>query len=303
MVFAGFYPADAADYNSLKEALGRLNLSDAALIYEPEMCQGLGRGFRCGFLGMLHLEIILERIKREYQLEAIVTSPSVKYQVVLKNGQTLNLSSAIDLPEPNLIQEIKEPWMDLEILVPSKYLGSVMKLLESLRGVYQQTDFLSQERVLLKYQAPLNEIVVDFYDQLKNISSGYASVSYQAAGYYPSDLVKLDVLVAQEKVNPFSRIVHSSKVETEGRKMVQRLKELIPKQLFAVALQAAANNRIIARETIPAMRKDVTGYLYGGDYTRKRKLLEKQKKGKKKMKAHGKVNIPQEVFLKVLKNK
>ncbi len=304
MVFAGFYPYDAADYELLKESLERLKLSDASLVYELEMCEGLGRGFRCGFLGMLHLEIVLERIKREYQIETVVTSPSVKYRVVLKKDEKyLNISSAADLPDLGLIKEIQEPWMNLEVITPSSYLGGIMNLLENSRANYQATEFLTEERVLLKYQAPLNEIVVDFYDQLKNISAGYASVSYQPAGYYSGDLVKLEILVAQEKVSAFSRIVHRSKVEVEARAMVKKLKDLIPKQLFAVPIQAAADNRIIARETISAMRKDVTGYLYGGDYTRKRKLLEKQKKGKKKMKALGKVNIPQEVFFKALKNK
>ncbi len=212
-----------------------------------------------------------------------------------------NISSAADLPEPNLIKEIREPWMNLEIITPSDYLGPIMKLLENSRGVYQENNFLSEKRALLKYQAPLNEIVVDFYDQLKNISSGYASVSYEPAGYYPSDLARLDILVAGEKVSAFSRIIHRFKIEAEARAIIRRLRETIPRQLFAVPIQAAVGGRIIARETLPAMRKDVTGHLYGGDYTRKRKLLEKQKKGKKKMKALGKVNIPQDVFFKVLK--
>ncbi len=221
---------------------------------------------------------------------------------VMSDKKYINVSSAADLPEANLIEQIKEPWVNLEIITPGNYLGSVIKLLENTRGVYQETSFLSEQRALVKYQAPLNEIVMGFYDQLKNISSGYASVSYEPAGYRPADLVKLDVLVAGEKVSAFAKIVHRSKVEAQGRAIVQKLKKVIPKQLFAVPIQAALAGRIIARETIPAMRKDVTGYLYGGDYTRKRKLLEKQKKGKKKMKNLGRVRIPQEVFFKVLKN-
>ena len=301
VVFASFYPAEADNHDLLKDSLARLRLSDAALQYEPESCEGLGRGFRCGFLGMLHLEIILERLKREYNLNLVVTSPSVSYQIIDKKENAFIVSSPEDLPEPNQITEIKEPWADLEIITPNQYLGQVMKLLESIRNEYKDTQYLSPERVLVKYQAPLNEIIIDFYDKLKNTTAGYASMSYEVADYRSANLVKLDILIAGEKTEAFSRIVHKERLDKEARDLVKRLKEVIPKQLFNVALQAAVGGKVIARETISAMRKDVTGYLYGGDYTRKKKLLEKQKKGKKKMKAIGKVNIPQEVFLKVLR--
>jgi len=301
VVFASFYPAEADSHDLLKDSLARLRLSDAALQYEPESCEGLGRGFRCGFLGMLHLEIILERLKREYNLNLVVTSPSVSYQIIDKKENAFIISSPEDLPEPNQIAEIKEPWADLEIITPNQYLGQVMKLLESIRNEYKDTQYLSPERVLVKYQAPLNEIIIDFYDKLKNTTAGYASMSYEVADYRSADLVKLDILIAGEKTEAFSRIVHKERLDKEARDLVKRLKEVIPKQLFNVALQAAVGGKVIARETISAMRKDVTGYLYGGDYTRKKKLLEKQKKGKKKMKAIGKVNIPQDVFLKVLR--
>ncbi len=301
MVFASFYLAEADDYDLLKDGLAKLKLNDAALQYEPESCEGLGRGFRCGFLGMLHLEIILERLKREYQLDLIVTTPSVSYLIVAQGGKEQTVSSANDLPNMSKIEQIQEPWVSLEIIAPNQYLGQVMKLLEGTRGEYQDTQYLSPSRVLIKYQAPLNEIIIDFYDKLKNNTAGYASMNYQITDYRPGDLVKMDILVAGEIVEAFARIVHKDKVHQEGRAIVKKLKQVIPKQLFAVPLQAAVNGKIVARENISARRKDVTGYLYGGDYTRKRKLLEKQKKGKKKMKALGKVDIPQEVFFKVLK--
>jgi len=301
VVFASFYPTDADDYNVLKDALSKLKLNDAALQYEPESCEGLGRGFRCGFLGMLHLEIISERLKREYKMNLIATSPSVSYQVITKTKKKILVSSPADLPEMSKIESIEEPWVELKIITPTRFLGQIMKLIEGLRPDYKDTQYLTSERTLVKYQAPLNEIIVDFYDKLKNISAGYASMNYEIIGRRPADLVKMDILVAGEKVDAFSRIIHKEKAHSEGRALVKKLKEVIPTQLFAVALQAAVNGKIIARENISALRKDVTGYLYGGDYTRKRKLLEKQKKGKKKMKAIGKVNIPQEVFLKVLR--
>jgi len=276
------------------------------LQYEPESCEGLGRGFRCGFLGMLHLEIILERLKREYKLNLIVTTPSVSYQIIVRNKKEQVISSAVissanDLPEMNLIDEIREPWVSLEIITPNQYIGSIMKLLEGTRGEYKDTQYLSPERVLIEYHIPLNEIIVDFYDQLKNTTSGYASMNYKVLDYRKGDLVKIDILVAGDNVEAFSRIIHRESAFREGRSMVKKLKEVIPKHLFSISLQAAVGGNIIARETISAMRKDVTGYLYGGDYSRKKKLLEKQKKGKKKMKALGKIEIPQEVFFKVLK--
>ncbi|MFH1551850.1 MAG: translation elongation factor 4, partial [bacterium] len=301
VVFASFYPSEIDDYDLLKDSLTKLRLNDASLQYEPESCEGLGRGFRCGFLGMLHLEIILERLNREYKLNLITTSPSVKYKVITKEKKQLNIISITDLPESDRIDEMQEPWVSLEIITPSEHLGPVMKLLENTRSEYSDTHYLSAERVLLKYETPLNEIIVDFYDKLKNITSGYASMSYEFLGYRQADLVRMDIFVAGEKKDAFSRIVHREKVEKQGRALVKKLKEVIPSHLFAVSLQAVVSGNIIARETISAWRKDVTGYLYGGDYTRKRKLLEKQKKGKKRMKGTGKVNIPQDVFLKVLR--
>jgi len=301
VVFASFYPVESGDYDILKESLDKLKLSDASLHYEPESCEGLGRGFRCGFLGMLHLEIILERLKREYQLNLIVTSPSVTYQIIDQNDKYFVISSPEDMPEINKIKSIKEPWACLEIITPNSYLGPVMKLLEEIKAEYKDTQYLGSERVLVKYNTALSEIIIDFYDKLKNITSGYASMSYEVIGYYPGDLTKIDILIAGEKKEAFSRIVHKDKAYQEARALVKKLKQAIPKQLFAVSLQALIGGKVIARETISAMRKDVTGYLYGGDYSRKKKLLEKQKKGKKKMKAIGKMNIPQEVFLKVLK--
>jgi len=301
VVFASFYPADTDDYQIVKDGLAKLKLNDAALSYEPESSQGLGRGFRCGFLGMLHLEIILERLKREYKTNLVVTSPSVSYQITVQNGERLTISSALDLPEVNKMEQIQEPWVSLEIIVPSKYLGQVMKLLEKIRGEYKDTQYLGLERAVIKFEAPLNEIIVDFYDKLKNTTAGYGSMSYEVIDYRQGDLLKMDILVAGDRVDAFSRVVHKEKVYSEARALVKKLKEVIPSQLFAVSLQAVIGGKIVARETIRALRKDVTGYLYGGDYTRKRKLLEKQKKGKKKMKQIGRVNIPQEVFFKVLK--
>jgi len=301
MVFASFYPANPDDHDLLKDSLTKLELNDAALQYEPESCDGLGRGFRCGFLGMLHLEIILERLKREYQLNLIVTSPSVSYQIITLDKKQETIFSANDLPEMNKIEQIKEPWASLEIITPNQYLGQVMKLLEGTRGEYKDTQYLSPERVLIEYHIPLNEIIIDFYDQLKNTTSGYASMNYNILDYRKGDLVKMDILVAGDNVEAFSKITHKESAFREGRSMVKKLKEVIPKQLFSVSLQAALGGNVIARETISARRKDVTGYLYGGDYTRKRKLLEKQKKGKKKMKALGKIDLPQEIFFKVLK--
>jgi GTP-binding protein LepA len=303
VVFASFYPADSSDYDLLKESLGKLKLSDASLKYEPESSEGLGRGFRCGFLGMLHLEIISERLKREKNLDLVITFPSVNYQVVAK-GKTQSpvlISSPSDLSDLSQVEEIREPWVALEVISPLQYLGILLKLLETLRGEYQDTVYLSADRILIKYRAPLNEIIADFYDRLKNITSGYASMNYEMSGYRPGDLVELDILIAGEKVEAFSKIIHRQRAAAEGRALVKKLKEIVPSQLFAVSLQAAIGGKIIAREDIRALRKDVTGYLYGGDVTRKKKLLEKQKKGKKKMKRLGKINIPSEVFLKVLK--
>ncbi len=283
MVFASFYPVDSDDYDNLKDGLRKLKLNDASLSFEVESLQALGRGFRCGFLGMLHLEIVSERLKRDYGLDLVITSPSVVYKF-----------------QDN---EVFEPWVKLEIILPSSYLGLAMKLLETVRGVYKDTEYLGKDKLIIKLNAPLGEIIKGFYDKLKSATSGYGSMSYELLDYRKGDLVKLDILLAGEKVEAFSKIVPRERASHEGKKMTQLLKEVIPHQLFAVAIQAAVGGKIVARETKKAMRKDVTGYLYGGDYTRKRKLLEKQKKGKKRMAKFGKINLPPEVFLKILKER
>jgi len=301
MVFASFFPENSEDYDLLKDALGKLKLTDASLLYEPESSVGLGRGFRVGFLGMLHVEIISERLKREFTLNLIVSTPSVEYLVKLKNGQEEKIRSAARLPDPSKIENIAEPIVDLEIITPSSYLGSVMELASSYRNTYKATDYLGKETALLKYEMPLSEVITDFYNKLKSVSSGYASMSYELKGTAINDLVRLDMLIAGDLVEPFSRIVPKEKSYYEGRAMASKLKEVVPSQWFEVAIQAVLGGKVIARESIRARRKDVTGYLYGGDVTRKMKLLEKQKKGKKKMKETGKVNLPQEVFLKMLK--
>ncbi len=304
MVFASFYPAvlakqEAQDYNLLRDALSKLKLSDAALVFEPESSDALGRGFKCGFLGMLHLEIVAERLRREYGLELIVTTPSVVYQVKEKNGRELIIYSPQQLPDPSRTDEVREPWVRLEVISPSEYLGVVMKLLQTIGGAYADTQYLGAQRVVISYEAPLREIIVDFYDKLKSATSGYASMGYELIGWRKDDLVRLDILVAQEAVEAFARIVPRHKVAAEGRFIVEKLKEILPPQMFAVAIQAAVGGKIVAREDLAARRKDVTAKLYGGDVTRKNKLLDKQKKGKKKMRDRGRVNIPPDVFLKV----
>ncbi len=302
VVFASFYPENSEEYDILRDALGKLKLTDASLTFEPESSPGLGRGFRLGFLGMLHIEIISERLRREYKLDLIVSTPSVEYRIQKKNGESISIRSAALLPDPSVIMTIEEPIVSLEILTPVSYLGNVMTMLAEIRSMYQATDYLTKELVVLKYRVPLAEIITDFYDDLKSISSGYASMSYEPAGYEAADLVRLDILIAGDIVEPFSRIVPEDHAFYVGRKMVAKLKEIVPPQLFAVALQAAIGGKIIARETISAMRKDVTNFgKNGGDVTRKKKLLEKQKRGKERMKASGKVNLPHEVFLEMLK--
>ena len=302
MVFASFYPSEESNFDHLKDSLNKLKLNDASLVFEPESSEALGRGFKCGFLGMLHLEIVSERLKREYGLELIVTTPSVAYQIKEKYSQNIKtIYSPQELPDPAKLEEIKEPWIRLEVICPNTYLGQVMKLMQSAGGVYKTTQYLGAERVIIKYEAPLREIIVDFYDKLKSITSGYASMSYELADWRSAELVKLDILVAGEEVPALSRIVPKKNIYEEGRILVKKLKEVLPRQMFVVAIQAAVGGKIIARETIAAMKKDVTGYLYGGDYTRKKKLLEKQKRGKKKMKAIGKLKIPQKTFLEILK--
>jgi GTP-binding protein LepA len=302
MVFASFYPSADADFDRLKDSLSKLKLNDASLSFEPESSEALGRGFKCGFLGMLHLEIVSERLKREYGLELIVTTPSVAYQVIEKNSvKEKTIYSPQELPDPAKLERIKEPWIKLEIVCPNTYLGPVMKLMQAVGGLYKTTQYLGAERVIIKYEAPLREIIVDFYDQLKSITSGYASMSYEMTDWRAAELVKLDILVAAEEVPALSRIVPKKNVYEEGRALVKKLKEVLPRQMFAVAIQAAIGGKVIARETISAMKKDVTGYLYGGDYSRKKKLLEKQKRGKKKMRAIGKLKIPQKAFLEILR--
>lgn len=301
MVFASFFPENGEEYDILKDALGKLKLTDASLTYEPESSAGLGRGFRLGFLGMLHVEIISERLKREFGLSLIISSPSVEYLVNMKNGEQLKIRSAATLPDFSNINSIAEPIVVLEILTPSSYMGNVMELVSSMRSIYNGTDYLGKETVLLKYDIPLAEVITDFYDKLKSVSSGYASMGYEMKEMRVDKLVRLDIFVSGELVEPFSKIIHEKNAHYDGRAMAAKLKETIPPQWFEVAIQAAIGGKIIARETIRARRKDVTGYLYGGDVTRKMKLLEKQKRGKKKMKESGKVNLPQEVFLKMLK--
>lgn len=301
MVYASFYPQEAEQYPVLKDALAKLKLNDASLFFEPESSQALGRGFKGGFLGMLHLEIVGERLKREFNLILTITTPSVSYKVITKDKKESMIHSASRLPDPSFIESVEEPWVKMEIISPPMYLGPLMDICSELGGIYLDTKYLGKGKMILEQEAPLREIIVDFYDKLKNATSGYASLNWSFIGYRKGDLVKLDILIAGEKVEAFAKVVPRSKAFYEGKKMVATLKEFIPRQLFAVALQAAVGGKILARETISALRKDVTGYLYGGDYTRKRKLLEKQKRGKEKMKETGRVRIPAEVYFKVLR--
>ncbi len=301
VVFASIYPTEGGDYLELRAALEKLKLNDAALSFEPESSPSLGRGFKCGFLGMLHLEIIAERLSREYDLDLIVTTPSVEYKIIKTDEKMKSIFSPADLPDPSLIKEIQEPWAKLEIITPQEYLGQVMNFTENYRVEYKNTDYLTSSRIILTYEIPLSDIIVDFHDGLKSASSGFASLNYELIGYRPGKLIKLDILVAEEKVNAFSRIVPEEDASLIGRKTAERLKDLVPRQNFAIAVQAAIGGKIIARETIRPFRKDVTAKLYGGDVTRKRKLLEKQKKGKKRMRSFGRVEIPQEAFVAVLR--
>ncbi|MEK7203463.1 MAG: translation elongation factor 4 [Patescibacteria group bacterium] len=299
-VFASLYPRNADDFDYLKDSLEKLKLQDSSLQFEPEHSDALGPGFRCGFLGMLHTEIVSERLKRDFSLDLIIASPSVEYMIKIQNKE-IGIRSASKLPEPSQIEAILEPFVEMEILTPAKYLGQIMKLMPEYRGEYLETSYLSSETVILKYKAPLAEIIIDFYDKLKSMSSGFASMNYKFVGFKQSDLVKLDILIGGEAVEAFSRIVPRLNAYQEGKRVVEKLKEVMPPQLFSLALQAAIGGKIIARETIKARRKDVTGYLYGGDVTRKKKLLEKQKRGKERLKETGRVEIPQEVYLEILK--
>ena len=300
VVFCGLFPVDAAQFEDLREATARLRLNDASFTYETESSAALGFGFRCGFLGLLHLEIITERLEREFNLELITTAPSVIYHVYLNDGTKLEMHNPADMPDPVKIDRIEEPWIEATILVPDEHLGSVLKLCQDRRGRQKNLTYAGT-RALLTYELPLNEVVFDFYDRLKSISRGYASFDYQMRGHEPGDLVKMSILVNAEPVDALSIIVHRLRAESRGRAMVEKLKELIPPHMFQIPIQAAIGGRIIARETIRALRKDVLAKCYGGDITRKRKLLEKQKRGKKRMRQFGQVEIPQEAFIAALK--
>ena len=301
MVFAGLFPTDSDRFGDLKEALEKLQLNDGALSFEPENSAALGFGFRCGFLGLLHLEIVQERLEREFEIDLITTAPTVEYQVKLKRGGIIEVDNPALMPDPTAIDTISEPFVKLSVIVPATYVGPMMELCQERRGVYKHLEHRAGERVVIEYEMPLGEIIHDFYDQLKSRSKGYASMDYEMIGFREGDLVKLDVLVAGDPVDALSLIVHRSKAQTQGRKLVEKLKTIIPRQMFIVPLQAAIGGKVVARETIPAMRKDVLAKCYGGDITRKRKLLEKQKEGKRRMKRVGSIEIPQEAFMAVLK--
>ncbi len=301
MVFCGIYPIDGDDLPDLRDALDKLKLNDASITYEPESSKALGFGFRCGFLGLLHMEIVRERLDREFDLGIIATAPSVVYRAFLTDGTELLVDNPTELPDPSRLDHIDEPMLDITILTPTEYLGSVMDLCQSRRGEMIKMDYLSTDRVELRYTIPLAEVVIDFFDALKSRTKGYASLDYEPSGYITSQLVRVDLLINHEPVDAFSTIVHKSNADYYGRRMAERLKELIPRQMFDVPIQAAVGGRIISRETVKARRKDVLAKCYGGDITRKRKLLEKQKEGKKRMKNLGRVEVPQEAFVAALK--
>ena len=301
MVYCGLYPADGAKYGDLRDSLEKLQLNDAALVFEPETSIALGFGFRCGFLGLLHMEIIQERLEREYNLDLVTTAPNVIYKVHQTNGEVIELSNPANLPDPSYIKYMEEPMVNPKIIVPTEYVGAVMELCQERRGIYFGMEYLEATRAVLNYDLPLNEIIYDFFDALKSRTRGYASFDYEMKGYQESKLVKLDILVNKEIVDALSLIVHETNAVHKGRKIVEKLKKEIPKHLFEIPIQAAIGNKVIARETISAMRKDVLAKCYGGDISRKRKLLEKQKEGKKRMRQVGNVEVPQEAFMSVLK--
>jgi GTP-binding protein LepA len=301
MVFAGIYPVEGEDYGDLKEALEKLQLNDASLVYQPETSQALNFGFRCGFLGLFHMEIIQERLEREYDLDIVITAPSVEYEVLLATGEQLIIDSPVDLPEEGLIREIREPWMKLQIITPTEYFGAIMELVNKRRGLYINQDYPAPNRVQLNFEIPLSEIIIDFFDNLKSRSRGYASMDYQFAGYRVSNLVRLDILINGEPVDALAAIVHREEAYHKGQKLVTKLKDIIPRQLFDVPVQASAAGRVISSAKVKATRKDVLAKCYGGDISRKKKLLEKQKRGKKRMKMVGSVEIPQEAFMAILR--
>ncbi len=301
MVFCGIYPADGARYGDLKDALEKLQLNDASLSYEPETSVALGFGFRCGFLGLLHMEIIQERLEREFDLDLVTTAPSVSYHVVLTNGEVVVVDNPTNLPDPSTIEYMEEPMAAVSIMTPDEYVGAVMEICQDKRGIFQNMEYIETTRVVLHYKIPLNEIIYDFFDQLKSRTRGYASLDYELSGYQKSDLVKLDILLNGEMCDALSLIVHADRAYARGRMIAEKLKEVIPRQLFEIPIQAAIGGKVIARETVKAMRKDVLAKCYGGDISRKKKLLEKQKEGKKRMRQVGSVEVPSEAFMSVLK--